>query len=86
MTLNNKNIDHISPLNNKPLFQTALRPKDTTLYDPDIDFTKFNITLLEEGLEKTIQEIKQTSNSLNKEVKEIKKIFKDLSELLQKKI
>lgn len=54
----NKNIDHIEPLNDKPLYQTALRPKDTQLFDKDINERLLNgdikITLLKDGLKRVL--------------------------------
>ena len=54
----NKNIFNIVPINNKPIFDKALRPIDTELFDDDIHANiingKFKITLLEEGLNKTL--------------------------------
>jgi len=54
----NKNINNITPLNNKPLYEKAIRPIDTELYDICIheDILKGNIeiTLLDDGLKKVL--------------------------------
>ena len=54
----NKNIKNIEPINDKPLYNTALRPRDTQLYDKDINNKilnkEINITLLNDGLKKVL--------------------------------
>lgn len=56
-----KDISHISPLNEKPLYEKALRPIDTDLYDEtihqDILDKKIKITLLEDGLRLTLNKL-----------------------------
>ena len=69
----NKNINHIQPLNDKPLYQTALRPRDTQLFDKEINNKLLNhdikITLLENGLKKVLNKfIHPNLNSINNDV------------------
>ena len=54
----NKSIEHIIPINNKPLYETALRPKDTKLFNNLLEFNKINITRLNSGLEKILSKFK----------------------------
>lgn len=47
----NTNINNITPINNKPVYETALRPKDTQLYDDCIhNYVLENTTTLQNGL------------------------------------
>jgi dTDP-4-dehydrorhamnose reductase/beta-phosphoglucomutase-like phosphatase (HAD superfamily) len=54
----NKNIDNINRINDKPLYDKALRPIDTELYDisihDDILNKNIKITLLDDGLNKLL--------------------------------
>lgn len=52
----NTHIDNIIPINNKPLYDNALRPKDTQLFDNEWNEYLFkNTTLLENGLRKSLE-------------------------------
>lgn len=50
----NKEIDHVIPIINKGLYEKAVRPKDTSMYDPLINFSDYKITTLEKGLKKVL--------------------------------
>jgi dTDP-4-dehydrorhamnose reductase/beta-phosphoglucomutase-like phosphatase (HAD superfamily) len=54
----NKNVTNISKINDKPLYDKALRPIDTELYDPNIHDgilkNNIEITLLKDGLKKLL--------------------------------
>ena len=54
----NKSMEHIYPIHNKPLYETAIRPKDTNLLNNLIDFDKINITRLDNGLDKILGKFK----------------------------
>ena len=64
----NKGVSNITPLNDKPIFDKALRPIDTELLDNeihcDIINKKIKITLLEEGLKKTLNKFIHPSINL----------------------
>ena len=54
----NKTVSHITPLSDKPLYDSAPRPKDTQLYDNDIskkiDNNEIKITRLKDALPKVL--------------------------------
>lgn len=50
----NKDISHIKPLNDMPLFDSAPRPRDTQLLDNEVASKLGNTTLLKDGLLKVL--------------------------------
>ena len=55
-----KSINHITPINDKPFYDTALRPKDTNLVDSEIEnnYNNFTIISLTNGLKNIINKFK----------------------------
>lgn len=69
----NKSIENIFPLNDRPLFDTAMRPKDTQLYDQQVENDYVNITSLEQGLQYIVEKFYHPK--INLEKKESHDIF-----------